>query len=204
MSGMKFFSKNEVVGVSVILSIIVVASLYNFRLALRRARDAERRSDLGSISNALSRYNDDFGFFPPGSPDGKIKACKGETFEEKIREISRKDPFYMNKFFEALEPCRWGIDGLRDLSDESYPPYLKVIPGDPKANEGIVYSYLSNTKRFQIFAYLEGEEKEEGYSRAIVERQILCGVKICNFGKVYGETPLDKSLEEYENELMEK
>jgi len=38
----------------------------------------------------------------------------------------------------------------------------------------------------------------------IVKRNISCGVKVCNYGRSYSTTPLDKSLEEYENEIRAK
>ena len=71
---MKFFSKEEFAAISVILVVIITVSLYNFRLAVRRSRDSQRRADLGAASRALEDYKTDFAFLPP-SEDQKILAC---------------------------------------------------------------------------------------------------------------------------------
>lgn len=203
---MKPFTKHELIGVGVILLVIFIITLANLQVAIRRSRDVQRRADLGAISNALGRYQEDFGFFPP-SEAGKIKACKGENFESVIKELEEKEEFDQNKFFsEALTPCDWGGDSLSDLGlfGDELSSYLKVILQDPKRGEGMSYLYLSNTRRFQLYSYLEGEEEEEGYNLGIVNRKLLCGNKICSFGKSFANTPLDKSIEEYEQELLEK
>lgn len=201
---MKFFTKRELKGIGIILFFIFLASFTNFRVALRRARDAQRRADLGVISNALLKFQADFGFFPLNSDDGKIKACKPDNFQELLREASSKEPFDTGTYLKGLKPCEWGEDSLRDLSDDTYLPYLSTIPRDSRWDKGISYRYLSNERRFQIYTHLEGEESEIGYNQGIVKRQLNCGEEICNYGKVFGQTPLDKSIEEYENELLEK
>ncbi len=200
---MKPFSKNEVFAVLGILFFIFVLTFLNMQVSLRKARDSQRRADLGEIANALRRYQNDFGFYPP-SKDGKILACKGSDFDSGWNEIKNDKEFDQEKFFNLLVPCEWGKDPLKDVTDEAYPPYLKVIPGDPKGNKGISYLYLSNTKRFQIYAYLEGKEKEIGYDKSVVARSLFCGQGyVCSFGKSYG-VPLDISIEEYERELLEQ
>ncbi len=201
---MKFFTKNELIGVLVILAFITIASLFNFRVAIRRARDTQRREDLGTIYNALNKYHRDFGFFPLASVDGRMKACKPGNYDEKVAEFSTDAEFDLGGYLDFLLPCGWGKDSLGDLSDDSYPAYLTTIPGDPKQDKGISYHYLSNGKRYQIYAYLEGEETEVGYSGGVRDRQLSCGVEVCNFGRAFGETPLEKDIEEYENELLQK
>lgn len=202
---MKFFTKNEVVGVSVILLLIIIASLYNFRLALRRARDAQRKADLGAIVNGLDKYNTDFGVFPLASSHGKLKACLSEGMSlEDLKEELKAAVDEPGAFFEKLTPCEWGRDALRDVLDSDYPAYLKMIPIDPKADLGFSYIYLSNGKRFQLYAYLEGGEAEDGYRQEIVARKIFCGTQICNYGRAFGGTPLEKSIQEYENELIQE
>ena len=201
---MKFFTKRESIGVTIILAIVVLLSLYNFRIALRRSRDSQRRSDLGQISNALEKYHTDFGFLPLNSENGEIKACRPDGFDELVKELAGKRDFDREKYLNALAPCIWGRDPLEDLADERFSAYLETIPNDPKHDIGNSYFYLSNANRFQIYAYLEGGVAEIGYDSAIVARNIKCGSNLCNFGKSFGETPLDKSIEEYENELMQE
>ena len=202
---MKPFSKNELVGVSIILLAIALAFGVNLRLALRRSRDSQRRSDMGAVSNALHSFFDDFGFFPPAE-NGRIKACRGENFEVVMVEINSEEHFDREKFFQGLVPCEWGETSLHDLGlfESKAKTYLQSIPVDPKQNEGGEYVYFSNTKRFQIYSYLEGKNSEEGYDLGIVGRNLMCGHEVCSFGKTYTDTPLDRSIEEYELELIEK
>ena len=176
-------------------------TLYNLNIAIRRSRDSQRKSDLGSISDALHKYQADFGFFPP-SENGKIKACKNDLFNDISAELKESKRLDTSKFFEGERPCEWGADKFVDLFDERYPAYLLVIPQDPKAGEGANYLYFSNTNRFQLYSYLEGGGSEDGYDTGIVGRNLSCGRGICSFGKSYGETPLDKSIEDYEEELV--
>ncbi len=199
---MKPFSKNEILVTLFILFVIVLLTSLNLRVSIRRARDSQRRSDIGAISDALYKYQKDFGFFPPATDDGKILACKGDGFGTIPKEISEEEKKAL--FFRSLRGCNWGEDALADVNDELYEPYLKVIPGDPKAGAGYSYYYLSDMDRFQLYAYLEGESSEIGFRQGIVGRNLNCGVNICNFGKAYGETPLEKTLQEYENELKKR
>jgi type II secretory pathway pseudopilin PulG len=189
---MKFFTKKEILGIIFILLAIGLACFSNFKVSLRRARDAQRKNDIGAIADALNRYQVDFGFFPLSSSDGKILACEPVTTEGKGK----------NKVY-IFSACEWGKDGIRDLTDYNVLPYLKILPTDPQKDKGLIYFYISNGKRYQIFASLEGSDEDE-YSRAIIKRNISCGTRLCNFGCAYGKTPLDKSIEEYENELYAK
>lgn len=199
---MRPFTRSETIGTSLILLIIVLLTLSNLRVSLRRARDSQRKADINAIVDALDKYQKDFGFFPPSTEDGKIKACKSDDFgpiPESVPEGDRK-----SYFLSMLRGCDWGKDGLKDINDDSYPPYLAIIPSDPKAGQGYSYLYISDMDRFQLFAYLEGRKSEVGFRQGIVDRNLNCGINICNYGKAYGDTPLEKSIQEYENELRSK
>lgn len=200
---MKFFSKNETFGILIILTLILIASLYNFRISLRRARDAQRKADLGQIANAVGAFQNDFGFYPP-SLDGKIVACKKDGVDNYIKdkgELSLKDSEI--DLFEIYAPCEWGKDSLSDVFDLEYPPYLGTLPMDPHSSTGAYYTYISNGNRFQLYAGLEGKDEDDAQS-VIAERNVSCGVRICDFGRASGATPLEKSIEEYENELLQE
>lgn len=198
---MKFFSKKETLGIVVILTLIFVASLYNFRISLRRARDAQRKADLGQIANAAGAFQNDFGFYPP-SLDGKIVACKKDGVDNYSE---YKDSLSSNSneidLFEIYAPCEWGKDSLSDIFDPEYPPYVETLPQDPHSSTGGHYTYISSGNRFQLYAGLEGKDEDDAQSK-IAERNISCGIRICDFGRASGATPLDKSIEEYENELL--
>ena len=183
---MKFFDNSELKAILVIFAFLIVISTPNFIVSLRRARDAQRKADIGSIHDSLLRYQGDFGSFPL-SVSGKIAACEPVSFKE-VGGI--KTPVF--------SACDWGKDELRDLSDLSYPSYLKTVPNDPQKDKGYSYHYLSNGSSFQVYGSLEGKAEDE-YDPAIIKRGLACGEKICNFGKGSGRTPLNISIEEYEN-----
>ena len=186
---MKFFSKNEIIGIVVILLAISLASFSNFKVSLRRARDVQRKNDIRLVTDSLVRYSGDFGSFPLAE-EGKIVACKGPETKIDAKGIIRN-----------LVTCEWGKAALADVFDSTYSPYVTTLPLDPQAPEGD-YLYLSSGERFQLYAALEGSDEAE-YDEKIVGRGLLCGKRTCNFGLSYS-APLDKSIEEYENELLGK
>jgi len=164
---MKFFDRSELKAILIIFTFLILISTPNFIISLRRARDAQRKADIGSIQDALYRYQADFGTFPL-SIDGKIAACEPVSYKEAD---GIKTPVFSS--------CDWGKTSLADLSDSSYPPYLKVIPGGS-------YYYVSNGYGFGIYGTLEGKAEDE-YDESIIKEGFVCGEKICNFGKIYAE-----------------
>ncbi len=185
---MKFFDNSELKAIFAIFAFLIVISTPNFIVSLRRARDAQRKADIGSVQDALFRYQADFGTFPL-SINGKIAACEPVSYVE-VGGI--KTPVF--------SVCKWGESSLTDLSDSSYPPYMKLIPNDPEGGSERSYYYFSNGSRFQIYGGLEGKSEDE-YDESIIKRGISCGSKICNFGKSSGKTPLNMSIEDYESSI---
>lgn len=200
---MKIFSKEETIVVLLIFMAVGLVSYFNFKDALLRARDTTRRDDIAAVANALGQFYEDYGYFPP-SQDGKIKYCKGDNFEELMDDIQDEEQFDRNKFFEGLRECEWGEDQFDDLLDDEYGPYLKKLPRDPKAAEGLSYHYISNTRRFQLLIHQEEGSSAQGFNEGLEKREILCGVDYCNYGRSFAETPLDMSLEEYERQLEQE
>ena len=195
---MKPFTRNEIIVVVFILLGISIVSLFNFRSALRRSRDAQRRSDANSVMGSLELYKEATGRVPDATQDGRIKACEPEGYAELIKKLEEKE-INTDEYFENLLPCEWGQTSLADLVGGEI--FLESIPLDPRTGEGYAYKYISNGRIFQLYTYLEGASAENGYDQAILDRNLDCGVNICNQGGAFGKTPLDKSLEEYENEL---
>jgi len=192
-NNMNFFSKKEIKMISSILFFIFIISFFNFRISIRRARDNQRKNDLGTLQSALEKFNNLTGTFPLSSEDGKIVACKGhDTYfdKEKLTWVN-------------VKPCDWGKDVLQDYSDSESPILMNPIPIDPKNLEGISFLYFSNGKRYQLYSYLEDQDDVE-VNLPIKSRNLNCGNVVCNYGRAFSNTPLDKSLEEYENELIEK
>lgn len=189
------FNKKESFGIFVILTVIFLVTCLNLLVSVRKRRDAQRKGDVRAITDALKAYQADFAFFPPSSSSGKIMACSPQVDDAETIKDEIGNPI--------LGPCDWGWDSLRDISDPTYPAYLERLPTDPHHRRGVRYFYISTGSHYQLFAALEGEDEAE-YDEAIVKRNILCGTRVCNYGLSYADTPLDKSLEEYENEIRKE
>lgn len=183
----KIFTKKEFTILSVMLLVLMGVMLFNFSISERKARDAQRKQDLRDISNALESYKNDVGVYP-ASENGKIVGC----------DTGKKDELNM----PILRACNWGEESLGNAFHPDKAKYLERIPVDPRNSDGYKYYYLTDGKFFQIYASLEGADETER-DPAIITRNIFCGVKVCNFGIASSHTPLDKSLEEYENEIDE-
>lgn len=202
---MKPFSKKEWKLTALILAFIVLISAYNFNLAIKKGRDVTRKNDLFAAANALDKYSRDFGFFPLSSNSGEIRACiqEGLSIDEFVESIlaSREDEKVSAE--DLFEACTWGEDNLEDVTDENYPDYLSPIPADPLDAKEIQYFYFSNGRRFQLLAHLEWKNQDE-YDEQVEQRGIYCGAELCNFGRASGSTPINRSIEQYEAELLEK
>ncbi len=182
------FTRKEAFGVGIIFFLIILSIVVNLTVSERKGRDAQRKMDVRTVADALERYRTDFGSYPD-SENGKIVACDSGKIND--------------QGLPVLRACAWGVDSLADVSDPKYPKYLERIPVDPKSSKGYSYYYLSTGKFYQLFAALEGSMEAE-YDPRIIARNLLCGTKVCNFGLASSHTPIDKSLEEYENELLKK
>jgi type II secretory pathway pseudopilin PulG len=176
------FRRKELIAVAVILLTISAVTYSNLQVSLRRGRDLQRKNDIRTIHDALIEYMNDESSFPQEF-QGRIVACLGEMNDEGVSQ---------------QVPCDWHRDGLANIYKDIV--YLEHLPTDPQHNDGARYYYISNGRYFQIYAALEGSDEDE-YDEAIVARDIRCGDRVCNYGRGFQGTPLDKSIEEYENEL---
>lgn len=170
------FTKQETVAVLSILGVILVITSINLVGAIRKSRDAQRKGDVRQITKIIEEFQNSQGSIPR-SEDGKIVAC---------------NPNYDELGNPIYKPCVWGQDEIQETK----------LPTDPHSQDGVSYLYLASVKNFQVFASLESA-KEAEYDVKIVDRKLSCGNKICNFGLTSG-VPLEKSIEEYENELDAK
>ncbi|MFC1625468.1 hypothetical protein ACFL1Q_00295 [Patescibacteria group bacterium] len=191
---MKLFSKKEFKAILIIFVFLILVCIPGFRESLMLSRDLQRKNDFWDIYSALSAYHEDFGVYPL-SQDSKILACKKPDTEV------INDP--IKGYIVDYIPCEWGGGSITNVLDESKTPYIKDLPADPQADKGLYYVYLSNGTRYQLYASLESSKQDE-FSLEIKNLNINCGKRVCNFGRSPGKTPLDKSIEEYENELNEK
>lgn len=189
---MKPFTKPEIIALIFIFAVLIVISVPNFTLSLRRARDQVRRDDLGALVHALDEYIADFQTLPPGSPDGKIMGCKKP--EDKVT-VDKK-----GRLVVGLIPCNWGKDALVDLTPGSQRVFMEVIPGDPQYAKGVSYMYFSDGQRYQVLAYMEGGKDEADFDPSILARNIMCGTQVCNVGRAYN-VPINISIEEYDRQM---
>ena len=157
---------------------VIALTVINLRISLRKSRDAQRKQDVRNISDYLNNFREEYAYFPQ-SQDGNILGCESGQVDE-----------FGNPIFRL---CRWGNDQLVG----------SPLPTDPQEAHGTQYYYLSSGTHYQVYSALESNNEPE-YSGSIVKRNLKCGAKVCNFGLGYKETPLDKSIEEYENELDAK
>lgn len=180
---MKFFEKKEALAIGVILLALFLVSAPNFSIAWQRSRDVTRKDDLGYMVKVLDTYKNNANTFPLSTADGNIIACLKDGEKAEVDDMGNIVNFI---------PCRWGQTS-----------YLGELPNDPQEDKGATYVYISNGKRYQIYAALERTDQDE-YDPKVLARGIKCGIRICNFGRAYSVTPLDKSIEEYENEMDAK
>lgn len=119
---------------------------------------------------------------------------------KKSRDVTRKNDLFglsiaLNEYKEEFESYPASLSDLKDI--------LQNVPQDPQVKYGLKYYYVTTGNHFQLLASLEDKTQDE-YDPTVEKRNISCGTRTCNFGRSDSRTPLDKSLEEYENELNEK
>lgn len=196
MLKLKIFSRQEAIGLTIIFAILVGVSIPNFKASLRRERDQMRRDDLGALVSAIEKYKIDFGVYPPSSPDGKIMDCLKPGDE----------PYKDKKGSWVINPvsCEWGKDALLNLITKNI--YISILPRDPDWQKNIHYLYMSDSKRYQLFASMEGENEAE-VDPKIISENLNCGNRICNVGRSEN-CDIPKTLEQCATEdavkLLEK
>ena len=189
---MKPFSKSEIISLAVIFFVLIAVSIPNFAISLRRARDQERRDEMGALVTSLDAYVSDIKSLPLSSVDGRIMDCLKPGDK----------PVKNSKGFWVVNPipCEWGKDALIDLITGKV--YLAILPRDPDYQKGAAYLYFSDGDRYQIYAAMEGMDEAE-VDPKIVALGLKCGTKICNVGRSYG-VPTNISIEEYDKLLINR
>jgi prepilin-type N-terminal cleavage/methylation domain-containing protein len=156
------FTLVELLVVMAILAILATVSLANFRNSQMKARDAQRKSDLHQIANAMEAYTSDHGGYPEAD-GGKIQACS--TVDNCL----------------TLATCQWGTFP-RELCDNNNTVYMKEIPDDPVGNPH--YCYWSDSSSFKLYANLENSNDAEAAG------PFSCGTGTYNFGLASSNTKL--------------
>jgi len=150
------FTLVELLVVMAILGILAVVTLGNFRTSQIKARDAQRKSDLRQISNALEAYYNDYAGYPDSDSSGMIKACSCG---------------------DGDLACTWNDPGQREFCDENNTVYMSMVPGDPLSDPSHSYCYYSEGNLYRLYAILENENDPEA------TLDVPCGViSNYNFG----------------------
>lgn len=158
----KGFTLIELLIVMSILGILVTVAIVSFRSSQIRGRDAQRKSDLKQISNALELFYSDYSKYP-SEVGGVIQAC------------------IYNSATGSGGSCTWGNDEFSDGKTI----YLKNMPKDPSEDYTYYYRIVDSpqNQKFQLFAYLENTEDPSCIEDSCTSPPVTidCGGKICNF-----------------------
>lgn len=130
----KGFTLIELLVVVSLIGILATLVLANLNAARQRGRDAQRKSDLKSIQNALQLYYGDYGVYPASNGSGQILAC-GTTADTACT------------YGES-----WTVDGKT---------YMQTLPDDPVSTQSYVY-VRSDLDTYTITACLENASDEDG------------------------------------------
>lgn len=160
---MKKFTHSEFKFILSTLLILFIVSGYNFAISIRRGRDSIRKNDIAAVQGALDTYFQKYKVYPDATEDGLIVGCfeNGPVIDEKTEVPTN-----------AI-PCIWGQSPFENL---------RSIPQDPNYKKGVSYYYTSSGQQYKFYIALEGKDEAE-YTKAIFDKYLQCGTKICNYGR---------------------
>lgn len=161
---MRFFTKIELKGLGVIFLVLLAIAVPNFAISFQRGRDVDRKTDLGTVVLALASFKEQFGYYPASTNDGKVIACLNPG-EKPIYDIF--------KHVTNFKICEWGGESV-----------VGKLPVDPSSSQGFSYFYKSDGTRYNVYTSLERRDQPE-YQPEVAQQNISCGVKICNFTRMY-------------------
>ncbi|KKU04152.1 MAG: Type II secretion pathway protein XcpT [Candidatus Woesebacteria bacterium GW2011_GWC2_47_16] len=158
----KGFTLVELLVVMAIIAILATVIIGGFRSSQMRGRDAQRKSDLKQIANALEIFFADYGKYPPAS-GVQIAACS------------------YNPANGTGTACAWGSGSMNDGKTT----YMRTVAADPISSQNYVYRVSSTQNMYQLFARLENPEDKNciGGDCANPGVTATCGGgNLCNFG----------------------
>lgn len=166
------FTLVELLVVMAILGVLITLVAGGFRSAQLRGRDAQRKSDLKQVAEALELFYDDYGIYPDES-GGRIAAC----------------PYSPGVGGTA---CVWGEGEFTD----SKTVYFKKLSQDPAPSLNYLYRIVptSNNQKFQLFARLENTQDQDclGGDCNTPPVTYTCGSKVCNFAVTSANTSAEE------------
>ena len=138
-----------------IIMIISTAGLANFTFSRQKARDTQRKSDLGQITRALEIYANDLGSYPLDDDNGMIVGCGDSS---------------------TIVVCEWG-DVFSIDHNGATQVYMAKLPGDPK-NDANYYYVSDDGNDFMLYSTLENDN--DPYCRDDLGIVADCGLE-CNY-----------------------
>ena len=128
------FTLIELLVVMALIGILAVVGLANYNTSLMRGRDAKRKQDIKSVSQALELYWADYETYPASDGNGSIAPC----------DVSA-----------TCSTISWG--GAASLSDPNHGAtlYMKNIPSDPSVGQQYYYQVSTDGKAYKLWARLE-------------------------------------------------
>lgn len=156
------FTLVELLVVMTIIAVLATVIIGGFRSSQMRGRDAQRKSDLKQIANALEIFFADYGRYPPAS-GSQIAACS------------------YNPSNGTGTACVWGSGSISD----GRTIYMRTISADPLTSQNYVYRVSSTWKMYQLFARLENPQDKNCINGNCANPgvTVTCGGgRLCNFG----------------------
>ena len=169
----KAFTMIELLVVMAIMGILTIITVSQFTTAKIKARDAQRKADLSSVSKALLMYYADYSKFPNANA-GRIQLNVNEK----------------NDVFD------WGGE-FSDGTGDPLGLYMKVLPEEDNQS-AYPYCYWTDAdgSSYAILGHLENDQDVDGYRKDNpnpVIRNISCnGVGGYNYGFTSPNTSLDE------------
>ena len=154
------FTLIELLIVMAIIGVLATFFISSYTGVQRRARDANRKSDLSQLSKSLEIYYNDYRRYPAES-SGKIVGCPST----------------------GPTACDW--DGTDPFTDTKT-VYYKTVPGDPQFSAGALYIYRSDASGtyYRLYAQLENPDDPD----IITVSETGCSSGSCNFAITSGNT----------------
>ena len=164
----KGFTLVELLVVMAIIAILATVIIGGFRSSQMRGRDAQRKSDLKQIANALEIFFADYGKYPPASGT-QLAGCS------------------YNAGTGAGGACDWGAGEFKDvdINGNTKTIYFKIVPKDPASSQNYVYRVSSTQNMYQLFARLENPEDKNCIGGDCANPRVTAtcgGGNLCNFG----------------------
>ena len=129
------FTLIELLVVVALIGVLTTLVMANLTAGRERSRDAQRKSDLRSISTALRLYYNDRGVYPAGNISGQIMGCGAG----------------------GDSACDWNGDWVVGAST-----YMTKFADDPIPGRDYKYEVSADSESFTLSSCLENKSDDKG------------------------------------------